>query len=89
MVKTMKREYIHHFRIILSSVLITIFLWFLIYVIGSQFYLFQVICKVGAKCPDQLEVYWNAYNWFLLFGFLCILVIYYLISAIRLRKKNI
>lgn len=78
----------NHKKIILSSVIITVVLWFLVYLIGSQFYLFQAMCEQGIKCSTQFEVYWRHFNWFILLGFLFMLSIGYIISAVKTRKKN-
>jgi len=65
------------------SLLITLILEGLFYVIGSYFRFFEVMCKIGADCPTQFQMFINYFFYSFIAIFLIVIFIYYIIKMIK------
>ncbi len=78
-----KKEKINYMKIAWVSLLITLGIEVLFYVIGSSFDMFVVYCFSGANCPTQFDIFVSYLPYTAIVIFLITFVIYSLIKIFK------
>lgn len=48
-----------HKKVIIKTIVISVIIWFLLYLVGYWLNLFTIFCKLDISCPSQWQVYLN------------------------------